>query len=256
MPPSQEPIRLSAVSQELVGLQDDVRDFFGWDLAEDMESAQLLLSRVEGSEVETWMRHKRLVTISKLYRRLVIRRSDVLILGAALESEELADALSRPSLLVAADGSSGALSELPGSICDKAWSRLVCVVSDADGGDGTFEAVKRSVPIVLHAHGDNRTEWSKLLEFAETLTDPPDLVLTHQTPELIRGMHNPGGFTDGDRAVSFLLALGVDKNQISLLGTRNDLVGRWSGKTQHSIKMEKLSWMTRFLDVQGFQVNS
>ena len=29
------------------------------------------------------------------------------------------------------------------------------------------------------------------------------LVLTHQTDEAIPGMHNPGGFTDGDRAACF-----------------------------------------------------
>jgi len=253
---SEYPDDLAPSSSTLVDLQGDAREYFGWSESDDIDSAREMLLRVEDSTVEKWARHNRAVSLSRMFRRLVIRKARVAILGAAIEPEEIVEILSEPILIVAADGAAGVISEIPDSLSERAWSRVAFMVSDADGGEGTIQAVRRSIPIFLHAHGDNRTEWSKLLEFAETLTDPPDLVLTHQTPELIRGMHNPGGFTDGDRAVSFLLALGVDKNQISLLGTRNDLVGRWSGKTQHSIKMEKLSWMTRFLDVQGFQVNS
>ena len=66
-------------------------------------------------------------------------------------------------------------------------------------------------------------------------------------------MHNPGGFTDGDRAVCFLVALGVEIGQISTIGTRTDLVGRWSGSTDDEAKMEKLVWMGRFLEACGMK---
>jgi uncharacterized Rossmann fold enzyme len=68
-------------------------------------------------------------------------------------------------------------------------------------------------------------------------------------------MHNPGGFTDGDRAACILTALGVSKNQIKMLGTRTDVVGRWSGKTQEQTKIEKLQWMSRILSIQGLSMD-
>jgi len=248
---SDGPTDLSPVNPVLIDLQDEVREFFDWDLRDDVDSAQLLIARVEESEIELWARHNRLATIAHLFRRLVIRDSEVAVLGSAIEPEDLTPILESPTLFVAADGASAVLSEMPGSLSEKAWSRLVCVVSDADGGDGTEQAVRRSIPLVLHAHGDNKQEWNSLLDIAEISPNPPSLILTHQTPTVIEGMHNPGGFTDGDRAVCFLRALGVRTDRISVLGTRTDIVGRWSGITQEQTKLQKLGWMTRFLDISG-----
>ena len=245
------PTDLSPVDPVLIDLQDEVREFFNWDLRDDVDSAQRLIARVEASEIGLWDRHNRLASISHLFRRLVIRGSEVAVLGSAIDPQDLIPILQRPMLFVAADGASAVLSELPGSLSEKAWSRLVCVVSDADGGDGTEQAVRRSIPIVLHAHGDNKQEWGALLDIAEISPNPPSLILTHQAPMDIEGMHNPGGFTDGDRAVCFLRALGVRTNRISVLGTSTDYVGRWSGITQEETKLQKLRWMARFLDILG-----
>ena len=143
---------------------------------------------------------------------------------------------------------------LGNSVSERAWSRLVCIVSDADGGDGTIAAVKRGVPVILHAHGDNSESWSELLELASSQRSPPPIVLTHQTPESIEGMHNPGGFTDGDRAVCFARALGVERDNILLLGTRTDIVGEWSGTTNPKRKLVKLQWMAEVLQHLGFLV--
>ncbi|MCH2428196.1 MAG: hypothetical protein MK168_02545 [Candidatus Thalassarchaeum sp.] len=246
------PTDLSPTVAASIEMQSEVRDFFGWRESEDHDSAMALLSSVEDSGVPSWEGHNRLAALSKLYRRMVIRKVEIAVLGAAVEPEELTQVLENPVLLVPADGATGVLSELPSSISEKAWSRLACVVSDADGGSGTIEAVKRAIPIVLHAHGDNREDWKGLLEQAKSQVEPSDLILTHQTSGDIPGMHNPGGFTDGDRAVCFLLALGVERQRISLLGTRTDIVGRWSGKTDEDRKMEKLAWMSRVLHMHGF----
>ena len=235
----------------LIDLQADVREYFGWDESDDLESAQAMIKRVEKSTQQKWARHNRSVSLSRLFRRLVIRKAGVVILGAAIEAEELLSILSEPTLIVAADGAAGVISEIPDSLSEKAWSRVAFIVSDADGGDGTIEAVRRSVPFFLHAHGDNRRDWESLLEFAEERADPPDLILTHQTPEEIPGMYNPGGFTDGDRAACILTALGVSNTRIKMLGMRTDIVGRWSGKTQEHMKMEKLQWMRKILSIQG-----
>ena len=252
---SENPDDLTPYLPTLVELQGDVREYFGWTESDDIESARAMLLRVENSSVEKWARHNRAVSLSRLFRRLVIRKARVAILGAAIEPEEILDILSEPILIVAADGAAGVISEIPGSLSEKAWSRVACMVSDADGGEGTVQAVRRSIPIFLHAHGDNRQDWESLLGVAEDQVNPPELVLTHQTPERIVGMHNPGGFTDGDRAACILTALGVSKNQIKMLGTRTDVVGRWSGKTQEQTKTEKLQWMSRILSIQGLSMD-
>ncbi len=247
----EKPSDLTPSSSSLVEVQTEVREYFDWPVSEDFESANELLRRVENSDVEKWARHNRAVSLSRLFRRIVIREARVAILGAAVEPDELLAILDTPTLMVPADGATGVISEIPESLSEKAWSRVACVVSDADGGDGTNQAVRRAIPIVLHAHGDNRHDWASLVELSEEQTHPPELILTHQTPKKISGMHNPGGFTDGDRAACFLTALGARKEQIIMLGTRTDKIGRWSGITQEDVKMKKLQWMKRILEIQG-----
>ncbi|GIS92094.1 MAG: hypothetical protein CM1200mP21_03890 [Candidatus Poseidoniales archaeon] len=117
-------------------------------------------------------------------------------------------------------------------------------------GEGTYEAVERSKPIFLHAHGDNRTDWEALLDYASQVATPPPLILTHQTNSPIEGMSNPGGFTDGDRAACIVRSIGVPLESISMLGTRTDVVGRWSGEiSDEKAKLEKLKWMREVLKI-------
>lgn len=241
------PTDLLPVDAGLVSIQSDVRAHFDWALAADARSAEALLAAVEETLVETWTRPRRAATVADLRRRMVLRDTEVAILGAAVEVEEVLGALERPILLVAADGAAGVLSTLPDSTAERAWSRLACIVSDGDGGEGTTAAVKRGIPVILHAHGDNMLDWGALLELATSMPNPSPLVLTHQTPDVIPGMHNPGGFTDGDRAACFARSLGVPAASITMLGARTDLVGRWSGITDPETKMAKLQWMDKVL---------
>jgi uncharacterized Rossmann fold enzyme len=250
------PTDLSPTKIKSVEMQSEVREFFGWRESDDYDSALRLISTIEDAGVHSWARHNRMVSLSKLYRRLIIREASVAVLGAAIEPAEVLSVLEEPVLFVSADGATGVFSELPSSKSEKAWSRLACVVSDADGGVGTLEAVKRAVPIVLHAHGHNEKDWLSLIEEARNQSEPPELILTHQTSKSIPGMHNPGGFTDGDRAVSFLLSLGVNKERMSLLGTSTESVGRWSGFTNEETKLEKLRWMAQSLSIHGFEIDN
>jgi uncharacterized Rossmann fold enzyme len=243
------PTDLLPVEDELRAIQTEVREHFGWELDADTSSARLMLEAVETSEIDDWTRPRRAATVAGLIRRTVLRPTEVAVLGAAVEADEVLRMLERPALLVAADGSAGVLSTLPDSTAERAWSRLACIVSDGDGGQGITEAVKRGIPVFLHAHGDNLAEWESLLEIAAEAPTPSPLVLTHQTPATIPGMHNPGGFTDGDRAACVIRSMGVPKESITMLGTRTDVVGRWSGVTDAETKIEKLQWMDRVLRI-------
>ena len=242
-------------SNRLLEIQDQVRAYFGWKESEDISSAEELLHRVEKSGLEKWNNQNRSASLDTLHRTLVTERPRIAVLGAAIEPEEVIANLNKSTIMVAADGASGVISELPNHLSEMAWSRMACIVSDADGGEGTLQAVRRGIPVVLHAHGDNRDDWKALIELAESQATPPDLILTHQTSKEIIGMHNPGGFTDGDRASCFLTALGVGNRKIMILGTNSNKVGRWSGHTSEQTKIEKLRWMEKSFILQGLWTN-
>ena len=148
-------IGILAVDKKLIAIQDDVRKFFQWDVQSDLNSALEMLSLVEEYPIDIWKRTQRSVTLANLRRRLVLRDTNIAVLGAAVEESEVLSILDSSTLLVAADGAVGVLSSLSESISERAWSRLVCIVSDADGGEGTIEAVSRGIPVILHADGDN-----------------------------------------------------------------------------------------------------
>ena len=244
---SRPPTDLLPHIKEVVTIQDEFRTHFEWGLDHDQLSAKELISIVEDSGIDLWSRPNRAATVANIQRRAVLREQNVAILGAAIDVEELIQILETPTLLIVADGAAGVFSLLPDTSAERAWSRLLFMVSDADGGDGTIQAARRGKTIFLHAHGDNREHWKKLLDIAIEASSPPPLVLTHQTPEEIPGMHNPGGFTDGDRAACIALSLGIPIDRITLLGTNTEEVGRWSGTTVRSTKLEKLKWMGRIL---------
>ena len=244
---SRPPTDLLPHIKEVVTIQDEFRTHFEWGIDHDQLSAKELISIVEDSGIDLWSRPNRAATVANIQRRAVLREQNVAILGAAIDVEELIQILETPTLLIVADGAAGVFSLLPDTSAERAWSRLLFMVSDADGGDGTIQAARRGKTIFLHAHGDNREDWKKLLDISIEASSPPPLVLTHQTPEEIPGMHNPGGFTDGDRAACIALSLGIPIDRITLLGTNTEEVGRWSGTTVRSTKLEKLKWMGRIL---------
>ena len=248
---SRPPTDLIPSLELLTTIQDEFRSHFGWQESDDISSAKNLLSTVEQSGVEQWRRPERAATVANIRRRLVLREQNVAILGAAIDIEELTRALESPTLLIAADGAAGAISLLPKTTAERAWSRLAFIVSDADGGEGTIEAVNRGKTVFLHAHGDNENDWRALLEIAKNAPTPPPLILTHQTNGEIAGMHNPGGFTDGDRAACIAISLGIQVERITMLGTNTEKVGRWSGTTEKEKKLVKLKWMETILQALG-----
>ena len=58
-------------------------------------------------------------------------------------------------------------------------------------------------------------------------------------------MYNIGGFTDGDRAACFVRSTGISNEKIIMTGSRTDIVGKWSGKTNKELKLLKLQWMSK-----------
>jgi uncharacterized Rossmann fold enzyme len=235
----------------LIEIQDEIRDDFGWKLAADLDSAKNLrwVCKEKSWSLKTWTDKGRKETLLDLQEQLI--SGPITILGAAAEAEDVRDAILAGHRLIAADGSVGVLTEA--EFPDIAWTSLLCVVSDGDGDMVHLAmAAERKIPFVLHAHGDNQNQWMEVLDVLHLYNTP--IILTHQTPSDLTGMVNPGGFTDGDRAVCFALAMNASNNQLTLRGFRTDKIGRWTGSTVPERKMRKLEWMKRVIEIAGVQM--
>ena len=208
---------MKAVNEDLILIQDEIRESFGWGLDSDVESAELLVSKCKNSEPNLRFEGK------------------VTVVGAAAEP-----GVKSQYPIVVADGAIGAIEDL---------STVALIVTDGDGTPHIERALNKGIPICLHAHGDNVESWSKILS---QINERQEVFLTHQTPREIDGMYNPGGFTDGDRAVCIAFALGA--TEIELVGFSTDDVGQWSGVTDKKRKLIKLQWMSRVLNILSLRV--
>lgn len=230
----------------LLQIQDEIRLAFGWSLEKDIEVAKWLIDEVMRQGYPNWSFHGFDSNWFDIESELLSRREGVCIVGAAVEKYEVEKAIEKDCSLIIADGSAGVFSELDDPI--EGWNRTIAIVTDGDGGRGLDEAIDRDVPLIIHAHGDNRIALESLIS---KLRDYP-ISLTHQTPKEILGMRNPGGFTDGDRAACIAISMGVELSRIDLLGTRSDMIGRYSGVTNPERKLKKLVWMRSILEKLGF----
>ena len=229
-------------------IQDKVRTHFGWSLTSDQNSAQSLLEHVQShsSTISIWSKEEREQSILELQERIFL--GPIAAVGAAVDYNEILEALESEHRFIFADGALGIIEEFDENLQEEIWMRTLALVTDADGHPYISKAIERKVLHILHAHGDNQEDWNNLLKKISQIIDPPRLILTHQTPDRIDGMLNPGGFTDGDRTICLIGFLGIPIQQITLLGFRSDIVGRWSGSTDPKRKLRKLKFMQEVID--------
>ena len=230
----------AAPTPNALSIQDEVRQAFGWSVEEDVESALQLHLLLQHHQL--WSLLHRENALQRV-RKQLLDAQRVIIIGAGVEENELTRFNQPGDVFVAADGAVGALPE---------YSQLACIVSDLDGGDYLDAAAKQGQTIVVHAHGDNMQQWEKTLASWEQFTPFPQIILSHQVNQAIPGMYNFGGFTDGDRALCFTLSMGVDSENVELIGFSLDRVGQWSGITVAETKLKKLKWMDRIVSELGF----
>ena len=230
----------------LIDIQTAVRESFDWDYQSDLLSAKLLAESLNNKipfGVDSWSPINRRSTLERLKEKL-LGAPKVVIVGASVCEKDFVDFDFENSVVIAADGSIGGVAEL---------AEIACVVTDFDGNPHLDDAAKSGAIFIAHAHGDNITSWQNCLGKWQALEQPPELILTHQVTESIDGMHNFGGFTDGDRAVCLAIGLGVPKENISLIGFSTTKIGKWSGQTNPARKLEKLAWMLRVLEIIGLE---
>jgi uncharacterized Rossmann fold enzyme len=225
------------VNPLLISIQDEVRQAFGWDLKDDLESACELIS---ASEVNS-------NSVQERVQSQLNQSKKVIIIGAAASATELEHMIKENYCLIAADGAVGVLNELKNP--EAAWNSLAAIVSDADGHPHLMQAINKKIPLFLHAHGDNKKVWIELLPYCNEIP----LQITHQCPQQLDGAINPGGFTDGDRAICLALYLGIKPENIHLCGFTSNKIGRWTGNTNPEQKMKKLQWMDKIIQITGVE---
>lgn len=210
---------MQPISQDLILIQDEIRSSFGWSLQSDYDSALQLCANYNKNSPKITLPEK------------------VTVVGAAAPPGYVPLG---PTIV--ADGAIGALVD---------HSKVILIVTDGDGTPYLEKGLNKGIPICLHAHGDNIDSWKKILEIID---DDQEVILTHQTPYDIEGMYNPGGFTDGDRAVCIALALGA--TEIELVGFSIGEVGAWSAITDEKRKLMKLKWMNKVLKLLSMEIDS
>jgi uncharacterized Rossmann fold enzyme len=115
------------------------------------------------------------------------------------------------------------------------------VFTDLDGATDCFPAMNREGTImVVHAHGDN----IPLLHLWVPKFAGPLVATTQARP--LPGVHNFGGFTDGDRAVFAADELGAAS--VTLLGFDLD------DRSVDPVKRGKLAWARTLLAMIGYDL--
>ena len=181
---------LNPIPDELLSLQDEVRQAFGWLIDADVSSAnKMSLDFMDEMPYgqSSWNLKSRNAALHKL-KQSISTVDRLIVVGAGSETISVKDY--PDACFVAADGAVGALDDL---------STVLCVVSDGDGAEHLERAAHAGVHIILHAHGDNLGTWKELVGRWSQFEQPPPLTLTHQSKTNVQGMFNPGGFTDGDQ---------------------------------------------------------
>jgi len=239
---------ISPIYPWMVDIQEEVREYFSWEESSDRDSINSLIEySSHPSTPPLWGKSGRQKVLTDIISQLNEDDRLIVIIGAAVEHPDLEPLLSSSPILIACDGAVGVLEE----VSPESWNLLAMVVSDADGLPYINKAAEMGITISLHAHGDNVEEWASLLNNWKDLPCPPSLFFTHQVRPNIDGAINPGGFTDGDRAVCMLLAFGVHIDRIKLVGFDSTIFGKWSGISNPKRKREKLLWMKKILDNIG-----
>lgn len=117
------------------------------------------------------------------------------------------------------------------------------IVTDLDGHPPAEALMSRYGALVfVHAHGDNVPALEEHLP-----RFPPERVAGTCQVEPLAPLINPGGFTDGDRAVHLALAVGAA--EVRLVGFDFERPGAYSGKPRDAVtKKRKLAWARRLVD--------
>ena len=217
---------------------------FNFNYQKDCEAREFL-SRILEEKSENWKLEKVLLS----FKCLIQKKKRILIYGCGPSLEETVDYILKMQgkkkfskwMNLAADGAARLLKERD--------IQIDGIFTDLDG------IIKRDFNqsrfIIVHAHGDNIIN---LKHFKREIIDFPNVIGTTQV-EPVENLVNSGGFTDGDRILSFILSLLLPKHELYLIGMDfNDIIGKYSkpeiqkNHKANPIKLKKLQYALQIIE--------
>ena len=102
-------------------------------------------------EVEVWSPGRRIEALGFTKANYYQQRMFTVV-GASVCKSDIDKMIADDSVIIAADGSVGAVIDLP---------NLVCVVTDFDGNPHLNATADSDIVFVAHAHGDNFERWQQ-----------------------------------------------------------------------------------------------
>ncbi len=217
---------------------------FNFDLQKDRE-ARDLLSRILEEKHYSYNLEEILLS----FKEIIQKKAYICVFGCGPSLEESVDYILRNlgknffnnCVNLAADGAAQLLNE-----------RIIPIdgiITDLDGINKR-DFLKANY-VIVHAHGDNIS----LLEyFKNTIIDFTNVIGTTQA-ESAYNLINPGGFTDGDRILSFISSLLLPKHELYLIGMDfNDIIGKYSkpeiqkNHKANPIKLKKLQYALQIIE--------
>jgi uncharacterized Rossmann fold enzyme len=217
---------------------------FNFNYQKDCEAREFL-SRILEEKSDNWKLEKVLLS----FKCLIQKKKRIFIYGCGPSLEETVDYILKIQgkenfskwVNLAADGAARLLTERK--------IQMDGIFTDLDG------IIKRdfnhSKFVIVHAHGDNIIN---LKHFKSEIINFPNIIGTTQV-EPVENLINSGGFTDGDRILSFISSLLLPKHELYLIGMDfNDIVGKYSKpeiEKNHKaspIKLKKLQYALQIVE--------
>jgi uncharacterized Rossmann fold enzyme len=217
---------------------------FKFSYQKDCEAREFLSSILE-EKSDNWKLERVLFS----FKCLIQKKKRIFIYGCGPSLEETVDYILKIRgkkdfskwVNLAADGATRLLTERK--------IQIDGIFTDLDGI--TKRDFNHSKFIIVHAHGDNLIN---LKHFKSEIINFPNVVGTTQV-EPVENLVNSGGFTDGDRILSFISSLLLPKHELYLIGMDfNDIIGKYSKpKIQKNhkaspIKLKKLQYALQIVE--------
>ena len=217
---------------------------FNFDYQKDCEAREFL-SRILEEKSENWKLEKVLLS----FKCLIQNKKRIFIYGCGPSLEETVDYILKIQgkknfskwVNLAADGAARLLTERK--------IQIDGIFTDLDGI--TKRDFNQSKFVIVHAHGDNIIN---LKHFKSEIINFPNVIGTTQV-EPVENLVNSGGFTDGDRILSFISSLLLPKHELYLIGMDfNDIIGKYSKpeiQKNHKaspIKLKKLQYALQIIE--------
>ncbi|MHC1627024.1 MAG: 6-hydroxymethylpterin diphosphokinase MptE-like protein [Methanoculleaceae archaeon] len=198
-------------------LYSEILDYFGFDRAADEEAAEILAGMLQRDDLEVLRRMTEGALVTVCGNAPSLGRQLGEITGVVYAADAAAELLYSAGVHVDA------------------------IFTDLDGAADPFpEMNAEGTVVVIHAHGDNIP---LLRRWVPDFTGP--VVGTTQAAPF-DGLHNFGGFSDGDRAVFAAYALGA--REVRLVGFELD------DPSVDPVKRGKLRWARRLLAELGHDI--